>query len=190
MTWDLSSAHVEDTLGHIRTLRHFCCWNLSQLKVWHLSEYCTTSWNWHSPCQLKMISQIKFAVVYCPAFAGWYSLSAPTEGPDGVRKANSVAPKTLLWKDKSQSYQRQTSKISKPAISSTPMKYWRLFFVSRVLLTRATNHVNIRPYRALARAATEYTTWTYANESIHPFIHSFIRTREYLCFLNTFYMQT
>jgi len=41
------------------------------------------------------------------------------------------------------------------------MKYWRLFFVSSVLLTRATSHVNIFPYRALARAATEYTTWTH-----------------------------
>ena len=55
----------------------------------------------------------------------------------------------------------RTSKISKPAMSSTPMKYCRFILVSSVLLTRATSHVNIRPYSALARAATEYTTCTH-----------------------------
>ena len=53
-----------------------------------------------------------------------------------------------------------TSKISKPAISSAPMKYCLLFLVSRVLLTRATSQLNIFAYTALDRAATEYTTWS------------------------------
>jgi len=39
---------------------------------------------------------------------------------------------------------RQTSKISKPAISSTPMKYCRLFLVSSVLFTRMTSQPNMR----------------------------------------------
>ena len=48
-----------------------------------------------------------------------------------------------------------TSKISKPAISSTPMKYCLLFFVSRDWLTFLTSHWKNLSYRDLARAPTE-----------------------------------
>uniref|UniRef100_G1P673 Uncharacterized protein n=1 Tax=Myotis lucifugus TaxID=59463 RepID=G1P673_MYOLU len=45
-----------------------------------------------------------------------------------------------------------TSKISKPAMSRTPMKYWRGCFVSRVALIRTTIQLNIFSYTDLASA--------------------------------------
>ena len=56
-------------------------------------------------------------------------------------------------------YRSPTSKISNPAISRTPMKNCLLFLVSRVLLIRATNHLNRRSYTDLARALTALVTW-------------------------------
>ena len=62
-----------------------------------------------------------------------------------------------------------TLKISKPAMSRTPMKDDFLSFVSNVLLTRVTSQVNILSYKALDSAPMEYTTcamflpfWTYS----------------------------
>ncbi|DAA25795.1 TPA: hypothetical protein BOS_10232 [Bos taurus] len=52
-----------------------------------------------------------------------------------------------------------TSKISKPAMSRTPMKYWRGCLVSRVALIRVTIQLNILSYTALASAPLAYTTW-------------------------------
>lgn len=51
-----------------------------------------------------------------------------------------------------------TSKISNPAISRTPMKNCLGSLVSRVLLIRTTNHLNIRSYTALDKAPTAYKT--------------------------------
>lgn len=52
-----------------------------------------------------------------------------------------------------------TSKISKPAMSRTPMKYWRGCLVSRVALILVTIQLNIFSYIALASAPVAYATW-------------------------------
>ena len=53
-----------------------------------------------------------------------------------------------------------TLKISNPAISSMPMKELPFREVrSKVLLIRATSHLNMRSYRALPRASRENRTW-------------------------------
>lgn len=52
-----------------------------------------------------------------------------------------------------------TLKISKPAMSSTPMKKFFLDLVSKVLLTRETSQRNILSYMHLLRAPMEYLTY-------------------------------
>ncbi|KAG7281194.1 hypothetical protein CRUP_032897 [Coryphaenoides rupestris] len=51
--------------------------------------------------------------------------------------------------------------ISKPAMSSTPMKNCLCILVSRVRLMRPTIHLNMRSYTALASAPMEYTHWSW-----------------------------
>ena len=53
-----------------------------------------------------------------------------------------------------------TSKISKPAISSTPMKCCLFCCVSRVSLHFLTNHLNSLSNMAFDMAPTEYATWS------------------------------
>lgn len=53
-----------------------------------------------------------------------------------------------------------TSKISKPAISSTPIKCCLFCFVSKVSLHFLTNHLNSLSNMALDMAPTEYATWS------------------------------
>ena len=53
------------------------------------------------------------------------------------------------------SARKLTSKISKPAMSSTPMKCCLFCLVSSVRFTFFTSHLNMRSYMALARAPTE-----------------------------------
>ena len=67
--------------------------------------------------------------------------------------------KLSKWYQIMQRITHVTSKISNPAISSTPMKYDLLSLVSNALFTRATIHQNIRSNKALDKAATEYKTW-------------------------------
>lgn len=53
-----------------------------------------------------------------------------------------------------------TSKISKPAISSTPMKCCLFCLVSRVSLHFLTSHLKRRSNMPLQRAPTELATWS------------------------------
>lgn len=53
-----------------------------------------------------------------------------------------------------------TSKISKPAISSTPMKCCLFCLVSRVSLHFLTSHLNNLSNTPLQRAPTELVTWS------------------------------